>query len=330
MVSRELVWIGKAADFAATHGGRTPASLGFVEGTDADGDPAVFAPGDRSDVRLGGHPRIGERKPGGSTTTHTLDASHLFRQSTTTPIGTVTFEVDPRVGKATRMVDEGGQVTEMGYDAQGRLMRDRPPGDTIALPTREYVYDDAALPQSVRVRYRIEHGQPETHDVAIYFDGGQRELQRRATVEPGQVIVSSHTVRTPWNDAAAEFEPTFGTTLDFEPPDLAGPALARGSSTTRSGDRSAPPTTRGGVCTVDIRPLEIVTVDGTGMIKTERVDVLNRPIACTESGPVPGPSATTTYEHNPLGHLVAYGDALGEIARYTLDSRGDKTAVQPP
>ena len=55
LVSRELVWIGKAADFAATHGGRTPASLGFVEGTDADGDAAVFAPGDRSEYRLGGH-----------------------------------------------------------------------------------------------------------------------------------------------------------------------------------------------------------------------------------------------------------------------------------
>ena len=325
LVTRELVWVGKAAAFAAHNGARTPASLGYVELPDADGDPAVFAPSERSAYDAAGV-RVGERQPCGSLTVHTLDAAHLFRRTTATAVGTSRFDVDLEVGKAARVEAEDGAVTTLRYDAQGRLVAAILPGDTAALPTRTYAYDDAGLPHSVRVSYRLEHGAPATHDVTIYFDGGQRELQRRATVEPGRVVVSGHTVRTPWGDAAAEYEPTFEATLSYAPPPLAGrparrihyDALGR---PVRTVDYS------GGVCTVQIRPLEIVTTDAVGGVKAERLDVANRCVECRETGPG-GAVARTTFEHTALGHLAAYGDDLGEVARHTLDARGEKLVIR--
>ena len=162
--------------------------------------------------------------------------------------------------------------------------------------------------------------------MTIYFDGGQRELQRRATVDPGARRGERAHRPDPVGDAAAEYEPTFEATLSYAPPPLAGrparrihyDALGR---PVRTVDYS------GGVCTVQIRPLEIVTTDAVGGVKAERLDVANRCVECRETGPG-GAVARTTFEHTALGHLAAYGDDLGEVARHTLDARGEKLVIR--
>ena len=111
-----------------------------------------------------------------------------------------------------QVTDPDGTQVAMRYDAQGRLTSVVLPGDTAALPSRTYAYTDA-VPGVVTIRRRLRHGQPETGDSAIVFDGLGREQERREVLTAGRVIVSGHVVRTPFGDVAAEYDPTSGTDL---------------------------------------------------------------------------------------------------------------------
>lgn len=316
--TRELRWVQKAADFAA-HGGADPVALGYLLGTDADGDAAVFAPAVRRAHDAAGR-LVTEQRALGATTRYSYDPTGLFRERVTGPLGTTTTVTDPRTGQPLTVVDPDGTTVDMRYDAQGRLTSVVLPGDTPERPSRSYTYDDA-LPPTVAIARRISHGADATADSVVVFDGQQREFQRREVLTAGRVVVSGHVLRNPFGDVAAEYEPAMSTTLDVGPPDLTSVprrfVLDSAGRPVRSLDH------RGGVSTAVYRPFDIVTTDANGSARTERLDAAHRRLAVIESG-AGGTAVTSTFTSDPRGLLLSHGDDHGEVSRSRYDGLGNR------
>lgn len=338
LLSREMRWVMTRVAFDAHYGAMDRVALGYVDGVDADGAAAVFACTTRKSYDAAGRV-VGERSPTGTTTTHIYDPTGLFRATTGGPLGNTTTGYDLVVGKPVSITDADGSAVTMRYDAQGRLTTVVLPGDTLALPTRRYRYEDATLPNAVRVSHRIEHGAPATLETAVYFDGRMRELQRRASMAAGQVVVSGHTVRNPWGDAAAEYEPTFEGSLAYAVPNLIG-RPARFFSYDSDGRPVRTVDYRGGISTAVYKPFVIETADANdtdsspanvarGHFATprrERLDVCHRRVAVEEIG-AGGAVVAVTYQPSALGYLLSHADARGDVARSTFDGLGNRLTI---
>lgn len=324
LLTRETRWVLTRADFAA-HDGGDPADRGYQEDTDADGRPGVFAPTERN--RYDAHGRkTGWRSATGALTSVEYDASGLFRAVQTTPLGPTTSSYDLVTGKATSVTGVDGAVVHLAYDAQGRVTAVALPGDDLDRPTRSYEYDDTALPNVVHVRMRLESGTDATGHTAVYFDGRQRETQRRVEMAAGRFVVSGHVVRNPWGDAAVEYEPTFAASPDYAVPDLVGPGGDPRPCRTTGYDILGRPVRTvdygGGVSAVDYGPFVIVATDADGTVREDHLDVAQHRVLTIEQG-ASGP-VRTTFEPDPLGRLVAHGDDLGEVQRTIFDGLGNR------
>ena len=77
-------------------------------------------------------------------------------------------------------------------------------GDGLADPTRRYTYDDASLPASQEVSYRID-AVTRLRTVS-WFDGRAQVIQKRVERAPGEVICSGWIERNPWGQTRAEYE----------------------------------------------------------------------------------------------------------------------------
>jgi RHS repeat-associated protein len=335
--TRELEWVAKRADFEAHYAGMDRGELGYLDGQDADGEDAVFIARARRTYDAAGRV-VGERSPSGTETSFAYDASGLFRASVQGPLGRTESSFDIVVGKPVQIVDADGSAVELRYDAQGRLTTVMLPGDTLALPSRAYEYDDSAIPNAVRISQRREHEQADTLDSVVYFDGSMKELQRRVTMEAGKIVVSELHTPNPWSDTAMQYEPTFATSLDYAPsvPD------GRPARRFRYDAEGRPVRTidfGGGVSTAVYRPFEIETADADdndgsaenvargqfGTPRLELLDAAHRRIAIVEQDATG--ALTTSFEPSALGDLLSVSDAAGVIARYTYDGPGNRLAI---
>jgi RHS repeat-associated protein len=322
-------------DFDAHYAGMDGQALGFTRQPDADGAPAVFARDERRAYDAHGN-IVGETDPVGNVTTFGFDPDGLFRIARTDANGTTSFDVDATCGKPERIADPDGSEAELRYDALGRLSQVALGGDNLADPTRRFAYDDASIPNAMRVSYRIDAAT--RLETVTYYDGGGKEVQKRVEREPGEVVVSGWIDRNPWNQTAAEYEPTLEGSLAFSRPSLGG----RPSRTFVYDGEGRPVRTvnyDGGVSTATYAPFLIVTADPTdtdsspenlaaGLFDTprsEEVDVLNQRTALTES--VSGAEVTTRYRTGLFGELLAYEDGTGEVAAYTYDLAGNRLRI---
>jgi RHS repeat-associated protein len=323
------------ADFDDHYAGMDDQALGFLRQPDADGAPAVFAPDRRRAYDAWGNV-VRETDPVGNVTTFEFDPDGLFRVSRTDANGTTSFDVDATCGKPSRIVDPDGSAAELRYDALGRLTQVALGGDALADPTRRYSYDDASVPNAMRVSYRIDAAT--RLETATYYDGAGKEVQKRVVREPGEVIVSGWIERNPWNQTAAEYEPTVDAALDFSAPSVAG---RRSRSFVYDGEGRPVRSVNydGGISTAAYEPFAIVTADATdtdsspanvaaGRFDTprrEEVDVLNQRTALTES--VSGAALTTRYRTGHFGELLAYEDEVGVVATYAYDFAGNRLRI---
>lgn len=318
LLARELEWVGTRAELAAHYGSMDLATLGYVVADDADGRDSVFAVRSRGERDPAGR-EVATMSPMGVETRFGYDPAGLFRVRETGSLGTTERDIDPATGQITRTRGPDGAETVMRYDAQGRLTALVLAGDSAALPTRKYVYDDAVVPHAVRVTYRLEPGRPETLETAVYFDGLSKEAQRRVQMRAGTVVVSGAVVPNPWGDPAAEHEPSFDADLAFAAAPTGGPARRFGYDVQGRPVRTVDFT--GGVSTVVYRALEMESRDGVGTLRIDRVDAANRRTAVVEE------ALTTNYGVGLLGELLSVTDEHGIAASYTYDASGNRLTV---
>ncbi len=331
LLTRELRWVMTVDAARARYGDALdPAhvdvgDLGYVVLPDADGNDALFARAVEQAHDAAGR-LVAERSTPGQTTTYAYDPTGLHRASTSNPMGTTTAVTDPATGQPTEVIDPDGTHVSMRYDAQGRLTSVVLPGDTAALPSRTYAYDDV-VPGVVTVRRRLRHGQPETGDSAIVFDGLGREHQRREVLTPGTVTVSGHLVRNAFGDVAAEYEPTFGPDLAYAPPsagDLA--AMTSRRITYDALGRPVRVVDHGGATSsTRYTPFEITSTDALGVERRDVVDAAHRRVAVVEAGPAG--DVTTRYTPDDSGLLVEHADDSGVVAHYEYDGLGQRLSV---
>jgi RHS repeat-associated protein len=331
LLSRELRWSMTVADAKTRYGaaldpGATDVGvLGYVVLPDADGHDALFALAVEQAHDAQGR-LVGERTTPGQQTTYTYDAPGLNRTTSTSPQGVTRIETDVATGQPLEIIDADGTRCAMRYDAQGRLTSVVLPGDTDALPSRTYEYEDA-VPGVVTIRRRLRHGEAATSDSAIVFDGLGREQQRREVLEPGRVIVSGHVEFNAFGDAVAEYDPTFGADLTYLPvtaADLAG----RTSRRFRYDGQGRPVEATdhdGSTSLTAYTPFEIASTDALGNIRRDVVDAAHRRVTVIEPGP--DGAVTTTYTPDGLGQLATHTDDDGVVARYVYDGLGHRVEI---
>ncbi len=318
--------------FDTHYAGMDLVALGYTAGVDANGAPAVWVQTERKAYTPAGAVRA-EMDPMGHAVTYVHDAAGLEQVERHEPIGVTRVAHDPRVRKPTRILAPDGNVVEMRYDAQGRLLAVALGGDTLAAPTRDYAYDNSTLPVSQQVRYRIDDTTRLT--TVTYFDGRGKILQKRVERAPGEIVTSGWIVRNPWGQAVTEYEPTIEPALAFAVPATAGRPSRR---ITYDGDGRPVRTVdyNGGVSTATYLPFDIEQRDANdndaspenvarGQFDTprrEQLDAVNRRLVLVESG-----ASETRYTTGINGEILAIADALGEKVRYRYDRRGNRLTV---
>lgn len=339
-VTREERLVLDRATFDAHYSALEPdldlATLGYVPGLDGDGTAAVFMQHQRKAYASRGSVRA-EMDPMGNVVSYVHDAAELVQRERHEPLGVTRIEHDPRSQRPTRIASPDGNVVEMRYDGQGRLLAVALGGDTLADPTRRYSYDDTSIPASQEVSYRIANGT--RLQTVTYFDGRAKVIQKRVERAPGEVITSGVLVRNPWGQTAIEYEPTIETTLAFAIPDLTD----RPTRSFRYDVEGRPLRTvdyGGGVSTARYLPFDIEQRDANdnddspenlarGLFDTprrEQTDAVGRRILIEESlgG---GATRQTRFTTGIAGELLTIEDALGEVARYRYDRRGNRLEV---
>jgi RHS repeat-associated protein len=275
--------------------------------------------------------------PMGSEVSYVHDAAELVHVERHEPLGVTRLEHDRRCQRPTRITAPDGNVVEMRYDAQGRLLAVALGGDTLADPTRSYAYDDASIPAAQEVSYRIDAGT--RLRTVTYVDGRAKPIQKRVERAPGEVITSGWITRNPWGQTVTEHEPTVEATLAFAIPDLEG----RPARSFRYDSEGRPVRTvdyGGGVSTARYLPFDIEQRDANdnddspaniarGLHDTprrEQVDAVGRRILIEESlgG---GLVRHTRFTTGAAGELLAIEDALGQVTRLRYDRRGNRLEV---
>ena len=128
------------------------------------------------------------------TTSTTYHAFYGYAASQTNHLShTLSYEVDPAWGVETKITDPNLKVTELAYDAYGRLTEVWLPGHSPSGPASlAYGYDPAARPATLQTRTLSEVATSTYLESWAYVDGFGRTLQtQRASEAGGQRVVSS-------------------------------------------------------------------------------------------------------------------------------------------
>ncbi|WP_437776712.1 SpvB/TcaC N-terminal domain-containing protein [Sorangium sp. So ce1097] len=138
--------------------------------------------------------------PFGNTSQVVYDAHCLLVTQVTDPLSNVVIAVpDYRVLAPRQLTDANGNVSEVSFDALGRVtalaVMGKPgggEGDPLGDPTATFAYDLdrfqlTGKPNVVHARAREQHGpgNPRWLDTYIYSDGSGNEVLRKVNAEPG-------------------------------------------------------------------------------------------------------------------------------------------------
>ncbi|MEM9550865.1 MAG: toxin TcdB middle/N-terminal domain-containing protein [Pseudomonadota bacterium] len=318
------------ADFAQHYAGMDRAALGYFNQPDADGAAAVFALSMEKTYAPDGN-LLAETTGAGRNVTRTFDADGLHMLTEETNGKTSTYVPDPIHGKPLRITSAAGGVVRMRYDAFGRLSHFLLADDTEATATRIIEYDDTSLPVSLSTSYRIDTGTRSF--TRTYHDGRGQEVQKRAERAPGDVVVSGWSVQNAFSQTVEEFEPTLGTSLEFAVPDTTG-LPSRRTRFDALGRPVGSVNYNGGTSRVDYAPFRITTWSANDeepghpefdTPRVEEVDVWNFRTAIVDQGP-DGP-VRLGFRIGDFGELLEHSDAIGTIASYSYDRRGNRLQV---
>jgi RHS repeat-associated protein len=339
LLVREEEWVLTRADFDDHYAGMDAGELGYVFAANADGIASVFATTRRQRHDARGL-LLALRDPLGTETRVVYDADGLFRQQLSDPLGDTLFEHDRATGQIVRVTHPDGGVVRFSYDAQGRILRSALPGEDLDAAAAVYEYDETAVPNRRRVRFRQADG---TTTLGVtYFDGAGKDFQQRVEVGPDRFLVSGLKLTNPWGDLRLELEPTFADTADFALPEsavLAGLPSRRFVYDAR-GRAVRTVNYNLGVSTAEYLPFGVVLRDANdndgsaasrarGQFDTpreEETDVFRYLVRVTDRLGA-GAEATTRYEVGPQGELASVADGRGVKLRYRYDRRGSRLAI---
>ncbi|MEM7133202.1 MAG: RHS repeat-associated core domain-containing protein [Chloroflexota bacterium] len=122
-------------------------------------------------------------------------------------------------GKITAVTDFNGNVSRYTYDAFGRMENIALPGDTLELPTQQFVYDLGRPRSSIMTISRERSGEEAVRRSIVYYDGLGRAVQTRHEAENGQFAVEEATTFNARQSENQKFLPYYDSTFDFAPPD---------------------------------------------------------------------------------------------------------------
>lgn len=242
-------------------------------------------------------------------------------------------------GQIESAIDFNGHSSAFAYDVFGRLSKIAAPGDTLELPTQEFVYELGSPRSSLTTHLREHSGTADVRTSVVYFDGLGRKLQTRSEAENGQVVVAEAITFNARQGERNRFLPYFATGLAYHPPDpvmphsrLAYDALAR---VVRAEN------TDGTFSTLFHRPLartEYDEEDNTpdsnhfNTPKTLYFDGLERLTGVQEINRIDGVTDvyTTTYGYDLLDNLTRIKDAQGNVKIMRYDGLSRKVYMDDP
>ena len=105
---------------------------------------------------------------------------HIFPVAQTNALNQTTQTAyDFVLGKPTQVIEPTGRVTNVVYDALGRVLRWYDNLDSDAYPTEKYTYNWGAVPNSTLTEKRTAHGTASVRSASVCMDGFGRPVERR-------------------------------------------------------------------------------------------------------------------------------------------------------
>lgn len=338
LLMREQQRVFGKSDFDTHYVGMDTAALGYSNGTDADGTPAVFADASRFAYSANGV-KTASKDEVGNLTVYEYEAQGLFRVGLTDSFGRTSFEYDRVTGQVTHILYPDSTEAHFAYDAQGRITATALPGETLADAPRRYQYDDRAVPNCRTALFRFAAGPAGLSQVLTYFDGGGKEIQQRIQTSGGKFVVSGWQTLNAWGEPASEFEPTLSDDTQFSVDSLSGKPR-RDFFYDGRGRVIRVVNYSGGASTATFLPFDVITRDANdndrsaenqarGQVDTphrEQFDTF-RYLTSVSEDLGGGSSVTTSYETSSNGEVVQIADARGVMCRFRYDSRGNRIQI---
>jgi len=275
----------------------------------------------------------------GQTSTVTYDASNTFAKTATNPLGhvatTVYYGVDGVLmdkglyGQVKSVTDPNNQTTTSEYDALGRKSKTTTPDGLITTATYNYGTGFTVGTQHV-LTSTSGAGLATILTTATYFDGLGRTIKKESTGPDGKTVVTE--VQYDSRGAVRQKSSPYFKTLES----VTGRwAITNYDALGRVVRIDRPDSTRGLACFTD---WVTVTIDAADHRKRETKDAYGRTVRVDEyqstvstcDTTVGTPYATTTYQYDVQGNLLAVTDAKGNISTMTYDTLGRKTAMHDP
>ena len=243
----------------------------------------------------------------------------------------VSADYDAGLGVPTRFTDFNGNATFFGYDALGRLTAIAKPGDSLALPTQEFVYTLAAPVSSVLTRSREISGLSGTYDAVTYYDGLGRKLQTRSEGADGSWMVSEAAVHNQQKGVRSKWLPFYaGSSAYGAPPEANAHVSFRYDATGRSVRETNPDAS---FRSTMYGPLSITSSDeidnaGSGTPHTTVNDGLGRIREVRERNG--SETYVTRYGYDGLNNLTRVADNEGNVKTMAFDGLGRKIRMDDP
>lgn len=242
-------------------------------------------------------------------------------------------------GQLTGATDFNGNALGYEYDVFGRIHKIALPGDTLGLPTQQFVYDLGSPRSSITTLDREQSGEAAVRTSVVYYDGLGRVLQTRREAEDGQVAVEQASVFNARQSIAQTFLPYYDEQLSYTPPDETLPRTQQQYDPLGRVIRTINPDDS--VASVIHQPLQQVLFDeednriGSPHYNTPKTlihDGLERLIGVQEVNRVDGADETyqTTYTYNLLDNLIGYVDDAGNIKTQRFDGLARKLFMDDP
>jgi RHS repeat-associated protein len=247
-------------------------------------------------------------------------------------------EYDPVLCLPSAFTDMNGHTTRFGYDALGRLVKIVKPGDTMALPTKEFQYVLSDPASRIVSREREVSGGAETFDTVTWFDGLGRKLAVCAGGGDGKWAVSEAVAFNARGGVRAKWLPFWAAVsalAECPAPDLAQPHVETEYDPMGRSVREKNPD--GSFKATEYLPLakrvwdeEDTNPAGShaGTPHTFTSDGRERLVQVEERN---GPETyTTQYGYDSLGNLIRVTDTAGTVKTMAFDGMGRKTRMEDP
>jgi RHS repeat-associated protein len=242
---------------------------------------------------------------------------------------------DYGLGVVTSFTDFNGNNTSFNYDVFGRLKKIVKPGDTLAVPTQEFIYTLSNPVSSVMTKSREVSGEAGTYDTITYYDGLGRKLQTKSEGETNNWVVSDAVSFNKQKGIKKKWLPYFSLNMEYEVLVAARPAVsyqydAKGRSVKEVNPDSSFRSTK-------YQPLKKIVYDEEDNLQgglhyntphTFINDGLDRLVEVDEkNGTV---TYKTLYEYDGLNNLTKIIDNENNIKTMLFDGLGRKREMDDP